>query len=1449
MCARVCFFRQLRENHTRRMNAAFNSRRKWAAYAAMTFVLISLSIPLRSSGQSCAGQIGISIVLTDSAKTYYSVRVDSNSLRDVHSIVLRLLPPYGRGTGFINVGTAAAWSVIQKSAVELEYKTLFNQPLRGPTPPLPFLPVGTFTIENPTDSVLVRILGPTGKIICEEKKPLPQPITPADPCRIQNCLVDKIVLNTGYDPTTASTIPTGAPDPRWELIPPFPSTSGTLPANSWVISKTFLWGGSWVAPWSGPMTQSQWISPHSYAGWSTNNKGGNAEPYRLRFSFCLCKGDTVNIKMQYHADNSVRVYLDKTDKNATGWLHQTDYYPDQHSPDTYVFKNPPEDIPVYTTYLPAGQHYIEAHLRNTSGTAMGLNLVGTIESATNSPLVFQTHECCNPSGAIVGRKINDTDCDGINPYTNPIDAQGLSGWTINITGPGGSYSAQTDQYGYYSVTGLPPGVYTVSEVLQAGWYATNPSGGGAVVTVNPGETTVVDFLNCLKDGGPCKEGEFIEDEGCVFEFLHHNINPEGVAIDDFHIIPLNTTGPVTFEILDLPSGWSVSSEGSTGIEIYANSSTDVVDYGDYLSGLKFKITPKCTGVKIMWLTTSHAAGLKDSVICSGTDSLHCAGDCYSPPDSLIGWWPFDEASGSTAVDLSPLSNEGNWVGSTTHAIQGVVSRAIDFQTIDADFVSIPIAQTTYIGTHSFSVDAWINLKPSNVDIRSVVYRHDGSRGFIVGVTANGNIQLTLSVNGAHSTVTGTGLPKITFGKWHHIAVTVGRYTYGGASVFFYVDGVSVGYTTTALDPAESLDIDKPLYVGASGPPNLPYRHIDGAVDELEIFSGVLTADQVKGIYNAGPCGKCKEDSSTVCGAKYEDLNRNGVRDNGEPGLAGWTIQLMDMDGNVIQTLETDAEGRFCFRGVSAGTYLVAEIEQAGWVQTQPSSPPMYTIAISAGQLYPSLLLFGNAKEGDCSDVIPDPSTSDPLECLHSFTVHNPWGDTKPINTITIAVDGGIFSDIDLATSCTFDLNPPAYIGQSVVTVHFDPPCGTDIPGEFTILSNTPDGQVNLYWTIVHGSTVCYDTTSMWCCTAPCDTVLSWPIPDEETSNDSRTFLIINRTASPIAWIEWTMNPDLSTAAGAGCSGTLDGGEPFVAGSALSAAQFMFPFMRIPASGTFSPPAQNSVQFNLGIDWFCQYTGDVHFIVHHEDGSICHLVSDMWIVKAPVTLRFTSDPPRRYPPKWMDIIHKIIAGNPSSVDIHYISTSILDPFASYCNIEAITAPPIPKGEQSNWLAQLKMAKHNKRQAMFQLAEPLKPGGKSGELRLQVSIDSGYTQKPVLRVTAYDKSGSIVMVDTISSVTEIKTFNGTTLPDDFNLLDCFPNPSQGFSTVNFALGKPMQLRLELYDNEGKRIQTLFEGRREGGLHSVRFDSGALPSGTYYIRMEADGRSATLPAAVVK
>jgi hypothetical protein len=95
--------------------------------------------------------------------------------------------------------------------------------------------------------------------------------------------------------------------------------------------------------------------------------------------------------------------------------------------------------------------------------------------------------------------------------------------------------------------------------------------------------------------------------------------------------------------------------------------------------------------------------------------------------------------------------------------------------------------------------------------------------------------------------------------------------------------------------------------------------------------------------------------SDICGTKYNDLNGNGIRDGGEPGMPFWQINL---GGAATSTAITNINGDYCFHFLSPGNYTVSETPQPCWRQTAPPFPGVHNVTVSSG-LSIDNLDFGN----------------------------------------------------------------------------------------------------------------------------------------------------------------------------------------------------------------------------------------------------------------------------------------------------------------------------------------------------------------------------------------------------------------------------------------------------------------------------------------------------------
>ncbi|MYJ56375.1 MAG: T9SS type A sorting domain-containing protein, partial [Rhodothermaceae bacterium] len=70
--------------------------------------------------------------------------------------------------------------------------------------------------------------------------------------------------------------------------------------------------------------------------------------------------------------------------------------------------------------------------------------------------------------------------------------------------------------------------------------------------------------------------------------------------------------------------------------------------------------------------------------------------------------------------------------------------------------------------------------------------------------------------------------------------------------------------------------------------------------------------------------------------------------------------------------------------------------------------------------------------------------------------------------------------------------------------------------------------------------------------------------------------------------------------------------------------------------------------------------------------------------------------------------------------------------------------------------------------------------------------------------------------------------------FVLHQNYPNPFNPATTIEYRLGVPGSVTLDVIDLTGRRIETLVDRMQPPGQYSVQFDAAGLPSGTYLYQL---------------
>jgi hypothetical protein len=92
-------------------------------------------------------------------------------------------------------------------------------------------------------------------------------------------------------------------------------------------------------------------------------------------------------------------------------------------------------------------------------------------------------------------------------------------------------------------------------------------------------------------------------------------------------------------------------------------------------------------------------------------------------------------------------------------------------------------------------------------------------------------------------------------------------------------------------------------------------------------------------------------------------------------------------------------------------------------------------------------------------------------------------------------------------------------------------------------------------------------------------------------------------------------------------------------------------------------------------------------------------------------------------------------------------------------------------------------------------------------------------------------------------------GASAPQSFALMGATPNPFNPSTAISYELRAASYTCLKVYDNSGRLVATLVEGRREAGTHQVTFDGSNLASGVYLYTLQAGSHTATGKMVLMK
>ncbi|MBR9676849.1 hypothetical protein GOV04_01805, partial [Candidatus Woesearchaeota archaeon] len=212
--------------------------------------------------------------------------------------------------------------------------------------------------------------------------------------------------------------------------------------------------------------------------------------------------------------------------------------------------------------------------------------------------------------------------------------------------------------------------------------------------------------------------------------------------------------------------------------------------------------------------------------------------------SLVGWWNFEQYNTTGVNDSSTYNNFASFsVITESNITAGVRGNAIEFDGVDNNEkiqVGTTDAPAALKFTGDFTVCSWIKTTADPGYNARIIGRDDAgaNRAWWIDQRATTNYP-RLVINGANAV---EGTTAVNDGKWNQICAVNDE----DGDAYIYINGNLDATGVSGGDTVDTLTV--PLLIGLRGDNN---QDFEGLIDEVMIFTRLLTPEEINASYNAG----------------------------------------------------------------------------------------------------------------------------------------------------------------------------------------------------------------------------------------------------------------------------------------------------------------------------------------------------------------------------------------------------------------------------------------------------------------------------------------------------------------------------------------------------------------------------------------------------------------------
>ena len=252
--------------------------------------------------------------------------------------------------------------------------------------------------------------------------------------------------------------------------------------------------------------------------------------------------------------------------------------------------------------------------------------------------------------------------------------------------------------------------------------------------------------------------------------------------------------------------------------------------------------------------TINSAGLATGVA-SGTTTIQATSGSVSGSTGLtvgqtipglVGWWKFDDGSGTAAVD----SSGNNYTATLFSGITWTAGNIGDAITANGTNQYGMTPSINLSGTNAVTVAMWLKRTYTTSGGHTLL---EASSNYNNSTTGFGLFPDDSSCHGIQASVHGNVGYSVncysqpSSGVWHHLAVVYDKSQSGGNVVAVYIDGVLQTATQNLNTTTNTNDFGaNPIYLFSRGGTQ---EFSAGSMDDLRLYNHALSASEIQQIYN------------------------------------------------------------------------------------------------------------------------------------------------------------------------------------------------------------------------------------------------------------------------------------------------------------------------------------------------------------------------------------------------------------------------------------------------------------------------------------------------------------------------------------------------------------------------------------------------------------------------